>query len=180
MIETKLLSRDDLPKTAVGRRARPRSESYESRRAVKHYTHSGGVTTCTRCPPRTTTTAELRFCEDCARINKARFQAGLITPPADQTDHPNNIINPRVAGSYRGQHFGKAYRHASGDPCVTACIKRHKGGWRQGVVRLNGKEVYVGPKTQSQDEAWEYATSRAKSVREGLAYESLLADVGVL
>lgn len=176
MIESKLLQRSDLPKTAVGRRARPRSEAFNERRAVKHYTHSGGITTCTRCPPRASMTAELRFCEDCARINRARFQAGLIKPPGDMTDHPNNIINPHVAGAYRGQHFSKRFAQ-SGGPCITASIEHLGGGWRRGVVTLNGAKLYIGPKTRDQDAAWDYAVARSKAVRVGLEHESLVAEV---
>ena len=175
MIETKLLARDDLPRTAVGRRAKPRSEAFNERRAVKHYTHTGGVTTCTRCPPRATLTSELRFCDDCKRINKARFEAGLIKPPGDQRDHPNNIINPHVAGAYRGQSFSKRFAQ-SGGPCITACIERLGNGWRRGIVTLNGAKLYIGPKTRSQDEAWDYATARAKAAKAGLEFESQVAD----
>lgn len=179
MIRTKLLSRDDLPKTAVGRRGRPRGEGFNNRRTVKHYTHSGGITTCTHCPPRTSMSAELRFCADCQRINRARFQAGLIKPPRDQRDHPNNIINPTVAGSYRGQPYHKRFTR-SGGPCITASVEKLGSSWRRGVVTLNGAKIYIGPKTRSQDDAWDYANARAKVARAGLEFESLVADVNAL
>lgn len=46
------------------------------------------------------------------------------------------------------------------------------------MALLNGKRIYVGDKTQSQDDAWDYASNSARLIKIGLQFESQLADHG--
>lgn len=147
----------------------------EERRTREEFTHAGGITHCSKCPPKRFRNDMLRFCPDCSRINAARHTAGLIRPPADQqVDHPNNIVDPTVSGSYRGQSRMLAYDHrrTRGAPVITAHLKQLGGGWRRGLASLNGRVIWEGPKTQSMDEAWAYAHEHVALIREGLAYDA--------
>lgn len=146
-------------------------------RQREEFTHAGSITHCSRCPPKRHRRDELRFCPDCARINAARFRAGLIRPPVgEQVDHANNIIDPTVKGTYRGQSRCLIYRHSAQHalPVTTAHIKQLGGGWRRGLASLNGSVVWEGPKTRSMDEAWAYAHEHVELIREGLRYEGKL------
>lgn len=144
-----------------------RSQALETRE--RHTTtHFGGVTRCSRCPPR-------HCCEDCARINNARQIAGLIRPPGDPRPSPDNIINPTVVGKYRGPGYHRRYKDTS-QPVVTAFVEKLGRGWRRGVATLNGKRVYVGKPMQSHDAAWEWAGNSAKLIKLGLRFESDLED----
>lgn len=138
------------------------------------YHYSGGITRCSRCPP-DRTGMPARFCEDCARINKARHQAGLIRPSGDQRSSPDNIINPLVIGKYRGPGFHRRYKD-SAQPVVTAFVEKFGGGWRRGVATLNGVRVHVGPKVRSVEEAFAFANQSMKLIKLGLQFEAELAD----
>lgn len=143
-------------------------------REREEYTHAGGITHCSRCPPKRHRLDFLRFCDDCKRINAARHKAGLIRPNCGP-DNPNNIIDPTVSGAYRGQSRMLAYNpRAKGKPVLTAHIKQLGGGWRRGLSSLNGRVIWEGPKTRSMDDAWAYAHEHLELIREGLRYEGVI------
>lgn len=146
-------------------------------REYHHYTYSGGITRCSKCPPQRSRAEPHRFCPDCARINRARQHAGLIRPKGSPEPSADNIINPIVVGKYKGPTFQRRYNN-SPQPVVTAFVEHFRGGWRRGVALLNGKRIYVGDKTQSQDDAWDYASNSARLIKIGLQFESQLADHG--
>lgn len=157
-------------KTSVGS-SKVNAHRLHVERETKHRhetTHFGGVTRCSKCPPK-------HCCPECARINNARQIAGLIRPPGDERPSPDNIINPTVVGKYRGPGFHRRYKDVS-QPIVGSFVEKVSRGWRRGVATLNGARIHVGPKVQSQDEAWAYATNSAKLIKLGLQFESELAD----
>jgi hypothetical protein len=153
--------------TTVRRKHRDPSD-----RERTYTTHAGGVTRCSACPPK-------HCCDDCARINNARQIAGLIRPPGDPRPSPDNIIHPTVVGKYRGPTIQRRFKTAA-QPVVTAFVEPISRGWRRGVATLNGKRIHVGPKVQSIDAAWAFATTSARNIKLALAYESELAAQGLL
>lgn len=126
---------------------------------------------CTRCPQHADWRAPKRFCDDCARINRARQHAGLIKTP-EEKDGPSrgNSMYPMVNGPYRGARRPARYRN-SPRPVVTAYLKRTKNGWYRGAAMLDGVDVYVGEATRSKQEAWDYAGMSAQCIKDGLAFE---------
>jgi hypothetical protein len=179
MIETRTISqphRQRRPnKVSVGTShvSNHRKRQREAQREREEYTHAGGITHCSRCPPKRYQSDTIKFCEDCARINAARHKAGLIRPNCGP-DHANNIIDPTVRDNhYRGQSRMLMYKRPGNktQPVITAHIRQLGGGWRQGLASLNGRVVWEGPKTQSMDEAWAFAHERKGWIREGLSYE---------
>lgn len=165
MIETKLLRRSDLPRTSVGRA--PRNTAYRPNASRTEFAprYPGGPTRCTRCPPKS-------FCDECGRINKARQHAGLIRPAGDPRPSTDNIYNPAVVGRYKPMG-STAYRQTPG-VVVTGFVERLGGGWRRGVVTINGKRMYEGKPTRDNDEAWSYAADRQNMVKISLRFESAL------
>jgi hypothetical protein len=146
-----------------------------ARREREETTHVGGITQCSNCPPKRHRNDLIRFCPECTAINASRHKAGLIRPKDGHIDHPNNIINPHVEGSYRGQSLMlRMTKRPKGDPIVTECIQQLGGGWRRGIAKLDGVVIYEGPKTRSMDEAWAFAKSRAGFIKDGLRYEGRL------
>jgi hypothetical protein len=135
-------------------------------------THCGGVTRCSRCPPK-------RCCDDCARINNARQMAGLIRPSGDPRPSPDNIIHPTVVGKYRGPSIQRRYKDLP-QPVVTAFVEPLGKGWRRGVATLNGRRIYVGKPMRTIEQAFAYATQCQRLIKMGLEFESELAEQGLL
>jgi hypothetical protein len=167
------------PKRQTQPKVRLRKHVDPSERQRTHYTYSGGVTRCSRCPPKASRTAPDRFCDDCARINAARHQAGLIRPAGDLRPSPDNIINPLVVGKYRGPTIQRRFKDAA-QPVVTAYVEKLGRGWRRGVATLNGKRIYVGKPVRTVEEAMRYATHSQRLIKLGLQFESDCADYGLI
>lgn len=163
-------------KTSVGSAKINKHHAHVERERREHheYHYSGGVTRCSRCPP-DRTGMPARFCPECANINRARHQAGLLRPAGDPRPSTDNIINPVVVGKYRGPGFHKRFKD-SPQPVVTAFVEKCGRGWRRGVATLNGVRVYVGNKTQSHDAAWDYATHHQMLIKMGIQFENELIE----
>lgn len=126
------------------------------------------IARCKRCPQ----TPPWGFCPDCEAINKSRQQVGLLIGADDPRASLCNALVPIVDGKYRGSRRFKT-KQGQGQPVITACIER-KGGWRYGVAKLNGQEIYRSKPKQGKaavPELMAWANARAQMIRIGLEYE---------
>jgi hypothetical protein len=134
-------------------------------RATKQLTiRSDGVTRCSKCSH--------GFCEDCARINKARQQAGLIRPYGSPEPHPNNCM-PCIP---HAQHYigGVPIKLANAPGQIVSIeVKPLGGGWYLGQAYL-GLECIYERKFRSRDEARRYAVNSMVDIKDGLKFEALL------
>lgn len=135
-------------------------------RAYRQLTvRSDGVTRCSKCPP-------LRCCPECAKLNNARQQAGLIRPRGDPRPHPNNCLIPVVHGPHKGGRPLKVANRPS--EIISIDVKPLGGGWYLGMALL-GLDVVYERKFRSRDDARRYAVNSMVAIREGLAFEALLS-----
>lgn len=136
-------------------------------RAQKALTfRSDGVMRCSKCPPK-------HCCADCARINNARQQAGLIRPKGDPHPHPNNCMPciPRSDG-YLG-HKPDRPTTGSCSQIVSIDVKALGGGWYLGQAYLGVQCIYER-KFRSRDAARRYAVNSMVDIKDGLKFERLL------
>lgn len=142
-----------------------RKDQKRRERAHKQLTiRSDGVTRCPKCQP-------LRCCDSCARINKARQQAGLIRPKGSPEPHPNNcmrcIPDKSIKSRPRTPETTGTFEVLSIDVVPLG------GGWYLGQAFL-GRECVYERKFRSRDKARQYAVNSMVDIREGLRFEQLL------
>jgi hypothetical protein len=126
---------------------------------------SDGVTRCSKCPPR-------HCCPDCARINNARQQAGLIRPRGSPEPHPNNCV-PCIPAK-QGYQGGRPYKVPQrGCDVLSIEVVPLGGGWYEGQALL-GLDIVYRAKHRSPAEARRYAVNSMVCIRQGLDFERTL------
>lgn len=141
-----------------------RLEARKARAQQQITTRSDGVTRCSKCPPR-------HCCDSCARINKARQQAGLIRPKGSPEPHPNNCMRCIPDKSIKSR---PRTPEATGTfEVLSIDVVPLGGGWYLGQAFL-GRECVYERKFRSRDKARQYAVNSMVDIREGLRFEQLL------
>lgn len=124
---------------------------------------------CTSCPPQ-------GFCADCAGVNRARQEVGLLV--TDLTPGlANTVCQPMaeqmlcLAPKYRGYTGFKDKISRKRQPVVSQRVISTRNGWHRGIASLNGQPLITGKPCRDYTTAASFARNAAELIRDGLDYE---------